>query len=671
MSAPKPPKRRLKKDDLKTFSRLLVFAKPYWWRLAVGAVTSALGGGSIIALFVVAQQLLSFLVDNHQLMDDDPAPPAFEQVVGAAADPVAPAVPAEAAAVDASVAETAAEAEAAEDPPAAKKGYFDRKARELSSRLLGDKQKDLLLRKGLEGLVDVSLLLLLVIVVNSVCQFLSMYYLQWVGQRVVMDLREAIFAHLQRLSVSFYNSQRAGDMISRTVADTQLLQTTVSNVITDAIRQPLTLLMVLVFVVVIEWKLALFALVLVPTVVVPIVLIGRRLRRISREGQVRLAELTSVMKEALDGVAVVKAFGQEERMEGQFNRLCHGFFRQMIRATKAKAFNDPITHTIGGLGGMGVLVYAMVAHMPIEECIIFAGAIWALYEPLKKIGRISMEIQQSSGAADRVFEILDAPVTVVEAPDARPIEGSLDRIEFRDVCFRYGEKPVFDRMNLTIRAGESLAVVGPSGGGKTTLVSLLLRFFDPESGAVLRNGEDLRGATFESLRSRIGLVLQDTFLFNDTIAANIAFGKPDATREEIEEAARLAHADEFIRAKENGYDTVVGERGVSLSGGQKQRIAIARALIRKPELLILDEATSALDTDSERAVQAAIDELMGRLTVVVIAHRLSTISKCRHVAVIANGGVAEYGTQSELLAIPDGIFARLHRLQFEAPPATA
>ena len=676
MSDPKPPKRRLKKDDLKTFSRLFVFAKPYWWRLAVGAVTSALGGGSIIALFVVAQQLLSFLVDNHQLMDDDSAPPAFEQVVAdgaVAAEPPAVAAPAPepepAAAVDASVAETAAAAEAAEDPPAAKKGYFDRKARELSSRLLGDKQKDLLLRKGLEGLVDVSLLLLLVIVVNSVCQFLSMYYLQWVGQRVVMDLREAIFAHLQRLSVSFYNSQRAGDMISRTVADTQLLQTTVSNVITDAIRQPLTLLMVLVFVVVIEWKLALFALVLVPTVVVPIVLIGRRLRRISREGQVRLAELTSVMKEALDGVAVVKAFGQEERMEGQFNRLCHGFFRQMIRATKAKCLNDPITHIVGGLGGMGVLVYAMVAGMPLEECIIFAGAIWALYEPVKKIGRISMEIQQSSGAADRVFEILDAPVTVVEAPDARPLEGPLSELELRGVAFRYGEKPVFDRLDLTIRAGESLAVVGPSGGGKTTLVSLLLRFFDPDSGAVLRNGVDIRGATFASLRSRIGLVLQDTFLFNDTIAANIAFGKPDATREEIEEAARLAHADEFIRAKENGYDTMVGERGVSLSGGQKQRIAIARALIRKPELLILDEATSALDTDSERAVQAAIDDLMGRLTVVVIAHRLSTIAKCRHVAVVANGGVAEYGTQAELLRNPDGIFTHLHTLQFEAPPA--
>lgn len=661
MSDHRPPKRRLKKDDLRTFSRLLVFARPYWLRLAVGAVTSALGGGSIIAMFLVAQQLLSFLVDNRALMDDEPAPPAIERTVGdgaaAAEPPVAAVAP-----------ETSSSAvSAAEEPDAAGGGYVDRMSRKLSRQLLGDKQKDLLLKKGLEGLIGVSAILLVVIVVNSLCQFLSMYCLQWVGQRVVMDLREAIFAHLQRLSVSFYNSQRAGDMISRTVADTQLLQTTVSNVITDAIRQPLTLVMVLVFVVVIEWRLALFALVLVPTVVVPIVLIGRRLRRISREGQVRLAELTSVMKEALDGVAVVKAFGQEERMQGQFNRLCHGFFRQMIRATKAKCLNDPITHIVGGLGGMGVLAYAMVAGMPLEECVIFAGAIWALYEPVKKLGRISMEIQQSSGAADRVFEILDAPVTVVEAPDAKPLEGPLSQIELRGVAFRYGEKSVFDRLDLTIRAGESLAVVGPSGGGKTTLVSLLLRFFDPDSGAILRNGSDIRGATFASLRSRIGLVLQDTFLFNDTIAANIAFGRPDATREEIEEAARLAHADEFIRAKENGYDTMVGERGVSLSGGQKQRIAIARALIRKPELLILDEATSALDTDSERAVQAAIDDLMGRLTVVVIAHRLSTIAKCRHVAVVANGGVAEYGTQAELLRNPDGIFSHLHALQFEAP----
>ena len=659
MSDPKTPKRRLKKDDLKTFSRLLVFARPYWWRLAIGAVTSALGGGSIIAMFVVAQQLLSFLVDNHDLMED-PAPPAIERVVADVAGDAAAAEPPAAAA-------PAPEPEPAAAVEPAGGGYVDRMSRKLTGRLLGDKQKELLLRKGLEGLFGVAVMLLVVIAVNSVCQFLSMYYLQWVGQRVVMDLRESIFAHLQRLSVSFYNSQRAGDMISRTVADTQLLQTTVSNVITDAIRQPLTLLMVLVFVVVIEWKLALFALVLVPTVVVPIVLIGRRLRRISREGQVRLAELTSVMKESLDGVAVVKAFGQEERMQGQFNRLCHGFFRQMIRATKAKCLNDPITHIVGGLGGMGVLIYAMVVGMPLEECVVFGGAIWALYEPVKKIGRISMEIQQSSGAADRVFEILDAPVTVVEAPDARPLEGPLSEIELRGVAFRYGEKSVFDRLDLTIRAGESLAVVGPSGGGKTTLVSLLLRFFDPDSGAVLRNGVDIRGATFASLRSRIGLVLQDTFLFNDTIAANIAFGKPDATREEIEEAARLAHADEFIRSKENGYDTMVGERGVSLSGGQKQRIAIARALIRKPELLILDEATSALDTDSERAVQAAIDDLMGRLTVVVIAHRLSTIAKCRHVAVVANGGVAEYGTQAELLRNPGGIFTHLHTLQFEAP----
>jgi len=226
---------------------------------------------------------------------------------------------------------------------------------------------------------------------------------------------------------------------------------------------------------------------------------------------------------------------------------------------------------------------------------------------------------------------------------------------------------VFDGLNLEIRAGESLAVVGPSGGGKTTLVNLLLRFFDPEGGSVSRNGVDLRALRLDGIRARMGLVLQDTFLFNDTIAANIAFGKPDATRAEIEEAARLAHADEFIRAKPDGYDTVVGERGTALSGGQKQRIAIARALIRKPELLVLDEATSALDTDSERAVQAAIDELMARLTVVVIAHRLSTVAKCRRIAVVSGGGVAEYGTKDELLAIPGGIFARLHKLQFSVP----
>jgi len=505
--------------------------------------------------------------------------------------------------------------------------------------------------------------LLLMIIVNSTAYFTSMYLLHWVGQRVVMDLRVRLFAHLQRLQISFYTKSHSGDMIARTVADTQLLQHSVTSVITDAIRQPFTFLAVLSYIVFIEWRLALFSVILLPTVALPIILIGRRLRRISREGQKRLAELTSVMKEALDGVAVVKAFGQESREEARFATSCRGFFRRMMDATKAKALSDPITHIIGGIGGIAVLLYAITVAKPIEECVIFACAIWALYEPVKKLGRISMEIQQSSAAADRVFEILDTPVTIHDSPGAVAVSGPLHDLVFRDIAFSYGERSVFTTLNLRVAAGESVALVGPSGGGKTTLVGLLLRFFDPQSGAILRNGHDIREFTLASLRANIGLVMQDTFLFNATIAENIAYGKPEATPAEITAAARLAHAHDFIMAKERGYETVVGERGAALSGGQKQRIAIARALLRDPSVLILDEATSALDTESERVVQQAIDDLMGRMTIIVIAHRLSTIAKCDHIAVIAGGGVAEYGTQDELLA-RGGIYTKLHNMQF-------
>ena len=661
MSHEKPPKKKLSREDLRTFRRVLAFARPYAWRIALGGVASVVGGGSLIAIFLVAQNLLTFLIDNNPR--DTQGEPVAVVAHAEGAEVISHAESAE----GAEGAEVSSPAASPAVPPAKRAGFLDRMTKQVAGKMLNSEKTAALEKAGVKGLLAIGAIMLLVIAVNSVCQFASTYFLGWVGQRVVMDLRLAVFRHLQELPVAFYNSTKAGDMISRVVADTQLLQGTVSNVIVDAIRDPAKLVMVVAYVLILEWRLAIAALVGFPLVAVPIILIGRYLRRIGRDAQRRLADLTSVMKEALDGVAVVKAFGQEEREKERFGSLCRGFFRQMVRATKAKAVNEPITHVIGGLGGLLVLVYAMVDRMPIEECVIFAGLVWAMYEPIKKLGRIAMEIQQSCGAADRIFEILDAPVTVRDAPGAAPVDGPLETLELRDVAFSYGERRVFDRLSLSLRAGESLAVVGPSGGGKTTLVSLLLRFFDPEGGAILRNGRDIRDFTVASLRARIGLVLQDTFLFNATIAENIAYGKPDATREEIEAAAKLAHAHEFILAKEQGYDTPVGDRGVSLSGGQKQRLAIARALIRKPELLILDEATSALDTDSERAVQAAIDGLMGKMTILVIAHRLSTIAKCEHVAVVADGGVAEYGTHAELLKNPEGIFAHLHKLQFEAP----
>lgn len=642
---------KLKKDDLRTFGRLLSFAKPYTKRLIVGAACSALGGGSIIAMFLTAQSLLGFIFDNRGLINPDAN--GSDKVEAVSASEAASAV--ESVETDPVEASVSAETASAQEPA----GLSSKLAR----KLLPSSDLERLEAQGLPTLLVICGILMLVIIANSFAFFASMYLLQWVGQRVVMDLRIKLFSHMQKLSIAFYNASSSGDMISRTVADTQLLQHTVTSVVTDAVRQPIVFVVVLTYILVIEWELALFSIVLFPTVIVPIIIIGRRLRRISKEGQQRLADLTSVMKESLDGVMVVKAFGQEAREEERFAQQCRGFFRRMVSATKAKALNDPISHTIGGLGGIGVLVYAMFAKMPIEECVIFACAIWALYEPIKKMGRISMEIQQSSAAADRVFEILDAPVTVANLPGATPITDELQSLTFKSVSFDYGERQVFDNLDLEIKAGESLAVVGPSGGGKTTIVSLLLRFFDPISGAVLRNGIDIREHTIESLRATIGLVMQDTFLFNASIADNIAYGCPDASQERIEGAARLAHAHEFILEKEQGYTTIVGERGTSLSGGQKQRIAIARALLRNPSVLILDEATSALDTESERHVQAAIDELMGRMTVIVIAHRLSTIAKCDHVAVIANGGVAEYGTQTELLA-KDGLYTRLHDMQF-------
>ncbi len=650
-------KRKLSKNDVRTFLRLVAFAKPYWPRLLVGAICSALGGGSMLALLVVAQNLLGVVFDNRSILhgEDEPTAPAAIVVESNRPTPAGP------------------EIVGPEAPPEGEGSLTDRIAHRFAGKILKGETVSQLEKLGIEKIIALCLVLLLVVLVNSVAGFVGTYNLQWVGQRVVMDLRTRFFAHLQRLSVAFFNNSRTGDMISRTIADTQLLQYAVTNVITDAVRQPIILLVMLGAILVMEWRLAFFSLVLVPICALPIYFIGRRLRRIAREGQQRLADLTSVMQESLAGIMVVKAYGQEAREERRFDEQCRQFFRRMMSATKARALSDPINYVLGCVAGIAVLLFCIVNDVPFERCIVFAAAIWTLYEPIKKIGRISMEIQQSSAAADRVFEILDTPVRVSDRPDARPLSEPLRELVFDHVRFGYSDEDkdqVFSDLDLRIPAGQSLAVVGPSGCGKTTLISLLLRFFDVTGGAIRYNDTDLRDCTVASLRAGIGLVLQDTFLFADTVAANIAYGRPDATREEIEDAARRANAHDFIAALPKGYDTLLGERGAGLSGGQRQRIAIARAILRNPPILILDEATSALDTESERLVQSDIDRLMGHHTVIVIAHRLSTIANCDKIAVLGNGGVAEYGTRDELLAL-GGMFKHLSELQSVRTEASA
>lgn len=494
--------------------------------------------------------------------------------------------------------------------------------------------------------------------------YVSRYLVEWVGHRVVMDLRIAVFDRLQDLSLSFFTQSRTGELISRTSNDTSLVERAVSTVLADLLQQPFVLIGAAGYLMWLDGKLALASLVVFPVCLIPIVIFGRRVRRYAREGQERLADLVSLLQETISGVRVVKAFGMEDYERGRFNESSGSVFRRIMRLTRARIAVEPIIVVFAVVWVSLLLIYGWWARMPVQDFLTFAAALVVMYDPAKKLGNLHMNIQHSAAAADRIFELLDSEVSVREAPDAAVFEGPVHEVAFEDVGFAYEGEPVLRGIRMNVPAGRRIALVGASGSGKTTLVSLLPRFFDATRGRVTLNGRDVRGFTLRSLRAQMGLVTQETVLFNDTVAANIAYGRPDMPREKIEDAARRAQADGFIRELPQGYDTVIGERGVRLSGGQRQRLAIARAILRNPPVLILDEATSALDTESERLVQAALDNLMTGRTVFVIAHRLSTITGADRILVMDRGIVAEEGTHAELLE-QGGIYRRLYDLQFQ------
>ncbi len=494
--------------------------------------------------------------------------------------------------------------------------------------------------------------------------YVSRYLVEWVGHRVVMDLRIAIFDRLQELSLSFFTQSRTGELISRTSNDTSLVERAVSTVLADLLQQPFVLVGAAGYLVWLDWKLAVASLVVFPVCLIPIVIFGRRVRRYAREGQERLADLVSLLQETISGVRVVKAFGMEDYERGRFNASSGSVFRRIMRLTRARIAVEPIVVVFAVVWVSLLLIYAWWARMPVQDFLTFAAALVVMYDPAKKLGNLHMNVQHSAAAADRIFELLDSEVSVREAPDAVAFEGPVHEVGFEDVDFAYEGEPVLRGIRMNVPAGRRIALVGSSGSGKTTLVSLLPRFFDATRGRVTLNGRDVRDFTLRSLRSQMGLVTQETVLFNDTVAANIAYGRPDMPRERIEDAARRAQADGFIRELPQGYETAIGERGVRLSGGQRQRLAIARAILRNPPVLILDEATSALDTESERLVQAALDDLMTGRTVFVIAHRLSTITGADRILVMDRGIVAEEGTHAELLE-QGGIYRRLYDLQFQ------
>ncbi len=508
--------------------------------------------------------------------------------------------------------------------------------------------------------------LLFCIALRGVTFFFSKYLIEWVAQRVVMVLRNDVFSKILHLPMLYFTGSRTGELMSRTLNDTQLIERGITEVICDLVQQPFVLLGAAAYLFFIDLRLAAISLAIFPVCILPVAIFGKRVRRHSKAGQERIADLASIQQEAIGGAAIVKAFGTEDREQARFEGHNLDFFRRQIKITASKAAVAPLMEFFSVVAACAVLLYSRHAALELSDIILFLGAMVLMYDPVKKLSRVHLVIQQSSAAADRIFAILDVVDNVGDQPGAQPLEGAVREIRYEDVSFIYapGKPRVLDGIQLVARSGELIALVGGSGSGKTTLVNLLPRFFDPVSGRVTIDGRDLRDFTLASLRRHIGLVTQETILFNDTVFRNIAYGEPGATREQVEAAAKKAHAHEFILAMPNGYDTVIAERGLLLSGGQRQRLAIARALLRNPPILILDEATSALDTESERAVQAALNEAMQGRTVFAIAHRLSTIRRADQILVLDQGRIAERGRHDELLA-RGGIYERLYRMQFE------
>ena len=504
--------------------------------------------------------------------------------------------------------------------------------------------------------------------------YLSEYLMTGVGQRVVRDLRNQLFGHILGQSAAFFSTQAVGRLTSRITNDVAQVQRAVSDTIGDLSRESLALVGLTVLLFRQDPRLALVCFTGAPLVVYPLVSLGRRVRRTTHRSQEAIEQLSHTATEAFAGHRIVKAFGSEARELTKFQRTSEHLFRTNMKVTSALSALPPLMEFIGGLAIAGALWYGSreisSGRMTAGEFMTFLAALIMMYAPAKKLSRVNADLQQARAAAERIFAMLDTHSEVHERPDAVAQPPLRRDIEFRDVRFAYAgtEGATLDGVSLRVSVGQMLAIVGRSGAGKTTLVNLIPRFYDVTGGAILIDGRDIREATLASLRAQVAIVTQETVLFDDTVAANIAYGRPSAARDDIEAAARAAHAHEFITQLPDGYETRVGERGQLLSGGQRQRLAIARAILRDSPLLILDEATSSLDAEAESLVQEALANLMRNRTSFVIAHRLSTVRRADAIVVLEQGRIVERGRHDELLA-RGGAYAKLYELQLQDEPA--
>ncbi|MBE3599421.1 MAG: ABC transporter ATP-binding protein [Limnochordaceae bacterium] len=527
-----------------------------------------------------------------------------------------------------------------------------------------------LVQRDLAELHRVLLWTVLVYLARALTQFGSTYLTSYAGQRAVADLRARLHDHLQGLSIAYLQRQRVGDQVSRITSDLTVIQNALTPGLSELVRNAATLVGTTVVLFSVHWKLAALAFLILPVAGGAVELYGRLIRRYTREVQERIADVAGILHESLSAIRVVKAFTVEEQQRRRFARSNEQGFHAAMKSTQVMATVSPVVELLM-LGAMAVVVYmgareVLTGRITMGQLVAFLSYLGMVSGPVSSIGRIYTQMQQGVAAADRAAEILRQAPEAVQGPGAVELvpERVRGAVEFRNVSFRYedGGIEALHGVNLRVEPGEVVAVVGPSGAGKTTLVSLLPRFFDPTEGAVLLDGRDLRSVELGSLRRLVAVVPQDTVLFRLSVAENIAIGRPGASRRQIEEAATLANAAPFIERLPEGYDTVLGDLGAGLSGGERQRLAIARAMLRDPRILILDEATSSLDAQSEALVQEALARLMKGRTTFIVAHRLSTISRADRIVVMEAGRVVEIGSHDELMARA-GLYSRLYRLQ--------
>ena len=523
----------------------------------------------------------------------------------------------------------------------------------------------------IDVLINICILIIIAFLLKNIFGYLQSYFMAYVEYGAMRDLRDKAYIHLNKLPISYFKKERVGNLISKFTNDVNIVQSSISATFSNLIKEPLTILVFFAIAFSISWQLTFLAVIIVPVSSVIIVWIGKKLRKQTTIIQAKLADITSVLQESISGVKVVKAFGMENFENKKFMKETSNFLRLALRVVRIRNSSSPITEILSVIIGalviyFGGLLVLNEGSLSASQFMGFLFAIFQMMPPIKDLGGVNNRIQEASAAADRIFEIMDTEPVIGNSAGSIEISEFSKNVVFQNVCFKYEETQdnVLDKINFSVKKGDVLALVGPSGGGKSTLADLIPRFYDPTEGAIFIDDINIKDIKLESLRNKMGIVTQETFLFNGTVKQNIAYGLENFPEEKVIEAAKTANAHKFIMEMEHGYDTIIGERGIKLSGGQKQRLTIARALLKNPQIMIFDEATSALDNESEILVQEAIERLMLNRTTFVIAHRLSTIRNATMILVLDRGRAVQMGTHEQLLNEEDGLYKKLYDLQF-------